>query len=370
MDRAERPRIGRWPAITAAVLLGLVAAVWAILPDGRAARIERVADCYDPAALPKVETLADGRKAMRLRVLLWNVEGLPWPIRSGRDSKLAKIADWLAKRRAAGLGPDILILHKAFTPEASRIATHARYANILPGPALDDKRKLPAATPPAGYADAARWWKGEGVGKWLDGGLYVATDLPLIDQARDAFGADSCAGFDCLSNKGGLALRVAIPGAPEALTLFNTHRNSREPAKVGIARAEAAHLIQTQENDALLAAFDGDSAMIAAGDFNNYRVGDKSGRFAADPAFRLAAKGTGVAARPARMSDAKAWTDAYDLIGYRSSKAMTVEPMAVATLFDGVHGPRLADHDAQYVVFRLSWDAAPRSGGIRVPACR
>ncbi len=368
MDRAER-RIGRRLAIAAILLLGLAAAVWAVLPDGRAARIERHARCYDPAALPQVDTLADGRKAVRLRVLLWNVEGLPWPIRSGREPKLAAIADWIAARRKAGAGPDILILHKAFTPAASRIAAVAGYGNIFPGPALDDKRRLPAATPPAGYLDAARWWKGEGIGKWLDGGLYVATDLPVIDQARDAFDADNCAGYDCLSNKGGLALRVAVPGAPEALALFNTHRNSREPAQVGLARAEASHLLQTDENDTLLAAFGDDGAMIAAGDFNNYRAGDKTGRFAADPAFRLAAKGPGFAARAAPMTDPRAWTDAYDLLGFRGSDALRVEPLAVATLFDGNNGPVLSDHPAQYAIFRLSWRGDAPAAPVLVPTC-
>ncbi len=368
MDRPQRP-VRRWPAITATVLLGLVAAVWAVLPDGRAARVERIADCYDPAALPRVEMLADGRKAMRLRVLLWNVEGLPWPIRSGREPKLARIADWIAKRRKAGYGPDILILHKAFTPEASRIATAAGFRSIVPGPALDGKRQLAVATPPAGYADTARWSKGEGIGKWLDGGLYVATDLPVIDRVRDAFGTDSCAGYDCLSNKGGLALRLAIPGAPEALTLFNTHRNSREPAKVGISRAEASHVLQTRENDALLAAFGESGALIAAGDFNNYRAGDKTGRFASDPAFRLAAKGAGFAARAAPMTDAKAWTDAYDLLGYHSSGDLRIEPLAVATLFDGKNGPVLSDHAAQYVIFRLSWRADAPAMAVPAKTC-
>ena len=31
---------------------------------------------------------------------------------------------------------------------------------------------------------------GEGVGKLLDGGLYVATDLPLVAARSEAFGAD------------------------------------------------------------------------------------------------------------------------------------------------------------------------------------
>ncbi|WP_077147755.1 hypothetical protein [Sphingopyxis sp. KK2] len=377
MDRPQRP-VRRWPAITATVLLGLVAAVWAVLPDGRAARVERIADCYDPAALPKVETLADGRKAMRLRVLLWNVEGLPWPIRSGREPKLAKIADWIAKRRKAGDGPDILILHKAFTPEASRIATAAGFRSILPGPAVDRPRHSLVPIPREGHAEAGRWWKGEGVGKWLDSGLYVATDLPLLKATREqtlpayaseAFYAGSCAGYDCLSNKGGMIARLALPGAPQPLTIFNTHRNSREPSGVSVARAEAAHVMQTLENDALLHAFDDKAALIAAGDFNNYRAGDKTGRFAGDPAFRLAAKGPHLTARAAPMTDAKAWADAYDLFGYRSSAALTVEPLAVATLFDGKNGPVLSDHAAQYVTFRISWRADARPVPVALKTC-
>lgn len=368
MDRAGRP-VRRRLWIAAALLLGSTVAIRALLPDGRAARVERHAECHDPSAMPPVETLADGRKAVRLRVLLWNVEGLPWPIRSGREARLAAIADWIAKRRRAGLGPDILILHKAFTPTASRIAIAAGYGSILPGPALDQARSRPPALPPAGYGDGARWWKGEGIGKWLDGGLYIATDLPVTTDGSEAFGADSCAGYDCLSNKGGMIAAARIPGAPEPLYLFNTHRNSREPAKVGIARAETAHQLQTRENDAFLATVPTKAAMIAAGDFNNYRAGDKSGRFADDPAFRLVGKGRGFGARPAPMTDRAAWTGAYDLVGYRSGGELRVEPLAVATLFDGKNGSRLSDHDAQYIVFRLSWRGDAPPVPVSLPRC-
>lgn len=368
MDR-PRGKIARWPWIAAAILLGCAAAIRAILPDGRAARVERIAACPAPAAVPKVEYLADGRRAVRLRILLWNVEGLPWPIRSGRGPKLAYIAGWIARRRAAGLGPDILIMHKAFIPEASRIPVAAGFASVVPGPSLDARRRLPAAKAAADYPARAHWWKGERVGKWLDSGLYIATDLPVETATSEAFGADSCAGYDCLSNKGAQLLSIALPGAPEPLYLFNTHRNSREPAGVPVARAEAAHVLQTRENDALLAGFvPPGSAMIAAGDFNNYRAGDKRGTFADDPAFRLAGKAAGYRARPAPMTDAAAWRKAYDLIGYRSSGGLRIEPLAVATLFDGQHGPRLADHDAQYIVFRVSWRDGAAAPPVR--ACR
>jgi hypothetical protein len=166
-----------------------------------------------------------------------------------------------------------------------------------------------------------------------------------------------------------MIIHLAVPGAPEPLTVFNTHRNSREPSAVSIARAEAAHVMQTRENDALLHGFGGNGAMIAAGDFNNYRAGDRIGRFGNDSAFRLAAKGRGMRARAATMNDTKAWTDAYDLLGFRSSDAIMIEPLAVATLFDGKNGPRLSDHDAQYIVFRLSWRGDAPAMPVSVPRC-
>ena len=290
-------------------------------------------------------------------------------VRDGRGPKLAAIADWIAARRKAGLGPDILILHKAFIPAASRIPVAAGFDTIVPGPALDAKRRLPATDPPPGYAESAHWWKGEGLGKWLDGGLYVATDLPVVATRDEAFGRSSCAGYDCLSNKGAEWVALELPGAPEPLYLFNTHRNSREPAKVGIERAETAHALQTQENDAFLADLPRATAMIAAGDFNNYRSGDRTGRFASDPAFRLAGKGADFAARPAAMTDAAAWREAYDLLGYRSGTTVRVEPLSVATLFDGKNGPRLSDHDAQYIVFRISWRGDARPMPAVSPPC-
>ena len=360
MDRAGR-RIGRRLIIAAIALFGLMAAVWTLLPNGKLARIERIASCYDAAALPQVDTLANGRKAIQLRVLLWNVEGLPWPIRSDRGPKLAAIADWIAKRRAAGLGPDILVMHKAFIPEASRIAIAGRFATIAPGPALGQPRLYSPADLPSGYAESARWSKGEGIGKWLDGGLYIATDLPVARADSDPFGPDSCAGYDCLANKGAQLVKIAIPGAPKPLYLFNTHRNSREPAGVSLARAEVAHILQTHENDELIRNSEISSAFIAAGDFNNYRAGDRVGWFATDPEFRLVGKRNGFAARPALMSDPTAWQQAYDLLGYEGGDPLRIEPLSVATLFDGKNGPRLSDHDAQYVIFRISWrgDAAP-----------
>jgi hypothetical protein len=250
-----------------------------------------------------------------------------------------------------------LFLHKAFTPAASAIARAGGYGWIVPGPSRDIRRDPAEAAPrPTGYDAAARWFKGEHLGKWLDGGLYIATDLPLFTARAAPFSAAACAGYDCLANKGGEVATLILPGVPEPLRLFNTHRNSLTPSGVAASRAEAAHRIQTHENDALLAETMA-GPMIAAGDFNMRRAGDHMGRFAGDPGFRLIAPTSGgsMVARAAAMSDDSAWAALQDLIGVSSGSRVEVVPLAVTSLFDGVRGPRLSDHEATYAVVELRW---------------
>jgi hypothetical protein len=40
---------------------------------------------------------------------------------------------------------------------------------------------------------------------------------------RHHFARGSCAGFDCLSNKGLVFARIQVPGVPGTVDLFNTH---------------------------------------------------------------------------------------------------------------------------------------------------
>lgn len=371
MDRAER-RIGRRLARAAAIFALAAFVLWAMFPDGRAARIERSADCYDPARLPPIMRLADGRQAMRLHILLYNVEGLPFPARLERKYELGRIANWLERRRTSGRAPDILFLHKAFTPAASAIARAGGYDWIVPGPSRDIRRNPSAAAPrPAGYDAAARWIKGEHLGKWLDSGLYIATDLPLFASDAAPFSTAACAGYDCLANKGGEVATLILPGVPEPLRLFNTHRNSLTPSGVGASRAETAHRVQTQENDALIARTM-EGPMIAAGDFNMRRAGDRTGRFASDPRFRLIAPqaGSTMAARPAAMTDDSAWAALQDLIGVASGSRVAVVPLAVTSLFDGTRGPRLSDHDATYAIVELRWRGGdPELARFAPPPC-
>lgn len=368
----DRPR-GRviWGQVAAGLLLAAAAAaLWTTWSAVRNEPARRLATCFAPETLPAIDTQSiPGRSVMHLRILLWNVEGLPWPGRTSRQADLNRMTRWLAARRAAGKGPDILILHEAFTKTARRIVLAGRYRSILAGPSRDEKRQSPAAASPPVPRSGPNWFGGEGLGKWVGSGLYVATDLPVIAQMREAFGESSCAGFDCLANKGAHWAAVAVPGAPGLLAIFNTHRNALTASGAKPRHAEDAHVRQTRENDALLAHIPDETALIAAGDFDDYRAGDRIGRFAADPRFRLVVPAPRYRARSAPMQDVAAWESATDLLGYRSSKTLEIEPVAMASLFDGKNGPRLSDHDAQYIVMRLSWRSDAKAAPFSIPPC-
>jgi hypothetical protein len=50
-------------------------------------------------------------------VMTYNVEGLPWPIRSGRGDKLKAIGRELAAMREKGVEPDVVLLQEGFRDE-------------------------------------------------------------------------------------------------------------------------------------------------------------------------------------------------------------------------------------------------------------
>ena len=60
-----------------------------------------------------------------LSVLSYNIEGLPWPARSGRGEDLSRIADQLRALRAEGRQPQVVLFEEAFSHKARAIAQQA-----------------------------------------------------------------------------------------------------------------------------------------------------------------------------------------------------------------------------------------------------
>lgn len=71
----------------------------------------------EPAYLPKPQG--------DLTVMTYNVKGLPWPVAWGRAAMLDAIGKRLARLRAHGRQPTVVVLQEAFTEDARRIADAA-----------------------------------------------------------------------------------------------------------------------------------------------------------------------------------------------------------------------------------------------------
>lgn len=202
-------------------------------------------------------------------VLTYNVEGLPWPIASGRADDLVAIADRLRDLRATGQAPNVVVLQEAFTTEARAVGRKAGYRYIVDGPSADHAVPAGTDTGNPAFNAAARWWSGETEGKMLGSGLQLLSDYPIVEIRRMVFPAGDCAGYDCLANKGALLVRVAVPGLATPVDIVTTHLNSRTASGVAKSRADRAYARQVD----LLTGFvekarDPRNPLIVAGDFN------------------------------------------------------------------------------------------------------
>lgn len=226
-----------------------------------------------PALGPDLPDLAPAPASAHARglisVLTYNVEGLPWPVRFGRDADLARIGARLAALRRAGRQPHVIVLQEAFTPEAKAIAATGGYRYVALGPARDERPDVTMTPADRAFAGQASFLAGERSGKWLDSGLLIASDYPIIAAKRQAFPAFACGGFDCLANKGMLLVRLAAPGVAVPVTVVATHLNSRRAAHTSFARSLFAYRDQVAALGHFLTRnLSPDAPFILAGDFN------------------------------------------------------------------------------------------------------
>lgn len=197
--------------------------------------------------------------AADLSLMTYNVKGLPWPIAQGRPDAILAIGDRLARMRAQGRQPTVVVLQEAFIDDAKAIGDRAGYAYQVHGPYLRSE---------AGVGAEGSWYLGETGPSTLDSGLVILSDLPITDVARGAFPTDSCAGYDCMAAKGVVMVTVDVPGRGP-VSIANTHLNSRAASGAPYERTHAAYRRQTE----FLAAFIRDHRqagvpLILAGDFN------------------------------------------------------------------------------------------------------
>ena len=355
-------------------LAGIAAIALAFTGCTSSRMLDRQAGCIAPTALPAVQTLPQGQKAVRLSVLIYNVEGLPWPARTNRSASLRRIGETLQTMRAKGSGPDVVMLQEAFTPAARDILVQAGYANIVSGPGRRTRRSVEPAEIETEFKKARKRKKGERFGRLLNSGLYIASDLPLTVLAAEPFSRRACAGFDCLSNKGALVASLHIDGMPAPLVLLTTHLNSQRAARVPLDRARQAHGYQIDENALLLDQVrDPVAPLILGGDFNMRGDLSRFEAFAAAKPYTIVHEfcinQPDICTAKMSFDGDEPWLDTQDLQAYDDGRDVAMTPVEIAAMFDGLRGERLSDHDGLLVTYELRWPGSLTSPEPQFPIC-
>ena len=351
--------------------LSLAAAIAGLLLGGCVSLPSARSIACDAAPAPEVKLSQDGRTAsVRLDVLTYNVEGLPKMTRSGRRDPLKEMGEHLARLRAARSGPQVVMMQEVFSRRARSAALAAGYPSLAPGPSAHHAPPRPARPSLPGRRNPK---KGELGLKLASSGVLIAAEFPFVESRSRPFRRGSCAGIDCLANKGMALARMAIPGVPVPLDLYSTHMNSTGASQVPEPRHLAAHNKQAVEIAAWVAETSPpESPILFGGDFNMRGSPDRFEHFIRLHTLRL----VHVHCREhpescdVRMSwDGDApWMDTQDLQLFAPGTEVTVRPVRVEAMFDGSEGsPRLSDHDGFRVVYEIAWPVGlrPAAGACR-----
>jgi endonuclease/exonuclease/phosphatase family metal-dependent hydrolase len=165
--------------------------------------------------------------------------------------------------------------------------------------------------------------------------------------------------------------RIAIPGVPTPIDIYNTHMNSRGASRAPARRNLAAHDRQALEASEFIDATHDDAVpVVFGGDFNMRRSQERWDNFSRYQSLELVHH---VCADPASRCDVRMswdgdapWMDTQDLQFFWWGDQVSIRPVRVEAMFDGgPSGPKLSDHDGFKVTYEVRWPVA--IGGR--PAC-
>ena len=338
----------------ARILLGVCAALAIVGSAHAASRGERVS------------APATGQ----LSVMTYNVQGLPWPLASGRPAAMIAIASRLLAMRQVHRQPDVVALQEAFGADAKSIGRAAGYRYMAVGPGVAEVSTIALSEADRRFLVGGSVLDGEGIGKRLDSGLVIFSDYPITAVRRIVYPV--CAGYDCLANKGALAATILGPGG-RLVTVLNTHLNSGRASGVAKPRRYYAYGRQIAQIAAFTAAIEVTGVpLLLAGDFN---VGRDPFRRRTFGAWLASARGApGVAATACRAdpgcslaatpSLAESLQRAKDWLMYRATKSVAIRPIAVSAPFGrDRNGAMLSDH----IGIAASYVFEPqRAAGVRL----
>jgi endonuclease/exonuclease/phosphatase family metal-dependent hydrolase len=269
-----------------------------------------------------------GPRSVRIRVLSYNIKGLPALINPQYDTaRYAEIGRILAQRKAAGTSPDIVLLQESFDAKTADLRREAKYPFVAVGPSSS---------------------------KLLDSGLYVLSAFPIEAKSTVLYGAADCGTWDCFAAKGAQMVRVRFPGVPVPVTFVNTHTQSG--AKYEVAReSQLQDLVQYLKQ--VLPSNDGS---IVGGDFNTMpsrstftNFERNSGLTSVGRVCLTEGSGCGVAAG---TDKSMILANSVDHFFINPGTTLHVKPLAVGRTFEKpVNGRMLSDHLGYEVIYELSW---------------
>ncbi len=320
----------------------------------------RTLSCQSAAPAAVVQATGGNSKAM-LKVLTYNIEGLGFPARKGREKQLAEIGSRLSSMRAAGTAPDVVMFQEMFSGAAKQAVMATGYPAIAPGPRRTTRAPQSTVDKLPGKAKLKR---GEIGLHFAGSGLAIASRFPIVHTENLAYGKQACAGIDCLANKGIMMARIVMPGVPTPIDLYNTHMNSRGASKAPPKRNLAAHDRQAIEASQFIdATHDDNFPVILGGDFNMRHSEPRWENFSRHQSLTLvhrecANPASGCEVRMSWDGDAP-WMDTQDLQFFWRGNPVTVRPVRVEAMFDGrPDSPTLSDHDGFLVTYEVSWPSA------------
>ena len=204
---------------------------------------------------------------MTLRVLSYNVNDLPWPLRKKSKRQLKYIGNELARRKAAGTAPDIVLLQEAFTDRSKALLKNANYPYVVKGPGRRKSKGSLSQAQGGQKIEMKAASRGTESKAYVGSGLYVLSEFPIIERKYELFG-ERCSGNDCFANKAILLARIQLPGFETPLDIITSHMDANKKNEASDKARLRAFKKQTRIVKSFLDAFIRPRAAIFAGDLN------------------------------------------------------------------------------------------------------
>lgn len=179
---------------------------------------------------------------IEFKVLSYNIHGLPAPLATGWRYKA--IGEVLAKRRAEGTAPEIVLIQEAWQLDKSKeLIAAAGYPYVARGPA-GTKQKLPS-------------------------GLWILSEYPILKTEAVIY--KNCVNFDCMARKSAFYAQIKVPGLKKPIDIYTTHLNAAVftdnwlgwPRSWNVRKKQIVQMV-----DLIKKTHDPEAVLIAGGDFN------------------------------------------------------------------------------------------------------